>query len=134
MKTGKLPLAARLFLGFILLVLGGLNGFFHFIPMPTPPEAAMDFFVAMGKTGYFLPFLAGTELVLGVMFLLNLFVPLALIVAAPIALQAFLFHLALDPAGIGGAAVMIVLELYLAWVYQDTFKAVLLMKTGAPKA
>ena len=37
-----LPTASRLLLGLIFVVFG-LNGFFQFLPQPTPPPAAMAF-------------------------------------------------------------------------------------------
>jgi len=130
----KLSLIARLILGFILLVPGGLNGFFQFIPMPMPPEAAANFMGALGATGYFFPVLKITELMLGILLLSNRFVSLALIIAAPITLQAFLFHLFLDPAGIAAAAVMVTLNLYLGWVYRKNYQVVLQAKTESATA
>lgn len=43
---------SRIVLGLIFFVFG-LNGFFHFIPMPPPPEAGGKFLGALFETGYF---------------------------------------------------------------------------------
>ena len=52
MKT--LTLIARILLGLIFFVFG-LNGFLNFMPPPPTgvPQGAMDFSLAMMKTGYF---------------------------------------------------------------------------------
>ena len=50
----KLALVARIILGLIFFIFG-LNGFFHFIPVPPMPEAAGAFMGALAKTGYMIP-------------------------------------------------------------------------------
>ena len=74
-----LPTIARLLMGFGFFVFG-LNGFLHFIPEPknAMPEGAAAFAGAMMKTGYMFQMVAGTQLLVGVLLLLNRFVPLAL--------------------------------------------------------
>jgi uncharacterized membrane protein YphA (DoxX/SURF4 family) len=124
----KVTLAARILLGLIFFVLGGLNGFFQFLPMPTPPPEAGAFFGALMATGYFLPFLKITELVVGALLLANLFVPLVLTVLAPIVVNIVLFHLFLDPAGSALAIIILALEIYLAYSYRDSYKGVLARK------
>src|SRR5262245_44177124 len=74
-----LAVVARLLMGLMFFVFG-LNGFLHFIPEPkTPmPQGAADFAGALMKTGFMLQLVAGTQLLVGVLLLLNCFVPLAL--------------------------------------------------------
>ena len=64
----------------------GLNGFLPFIPQPkTPmPEGAVALVGALIKTGYMMKVVSGTQLIVGVLLLLNRFVPLALALIAPI--------------------------------------------------
>jgi putative oxidoreductase len=94
----KITLAAQFILGLAFFVFG-LNGFLNFIPMPKEaiPEKAMKFSMALMESGYFFPFLKGTELVAGLMILLGLYVPVALLVLAPIVLNILLFHTILTP-------------------------------------
>src|SRR5262245_19645109 len=94
-----LPLIARILMGLGFLVFG-LNGFFQFIPQPKtpPPQAAMDFAGALIKTGYMMKLVSGTQAVVGALLLLNLFVPLALVLIAPVLVNIILFHLYLAPA------------------------------------
>ena len=111
---------ARLLMGLEFFVFG-LNGFFHFLPQPPLPEAPAAFFGAIIKTGYLFQLIMGTQLLTGILLLINRFVPLALALIAPVIVNIILFHLFLAPAGIGPGALALVLELYLAFAYRRTF-------------
>src|SRR5688572_30599983 len=96
--------AARILLGLVFLVFV-LNGFLHFIPPPsTPmPERAMAFIGALVATGYLLPLVAGTQAVAGALLLANRFVPLALLLLAPVIVNIVAFHVFLEPSGLAVA-------------------------------
>lgn len=120
-----LPTVGRVVLGLIFFVFG-LNGFLQFLPQPsTMPEGALAFAGALLKTGYFFPLLKGTEILVGALLLSNRFVPLALALVAPIVVNIVAFHTFLAPAGIGLAAFVLVLEVYLAWAYRNAFRPML---------
>lgn len=116
-------------MGLVFLVFG-LNGFWHFIPQPkTPlPEGALAFFGALMKTGYMLPLVMGTQLLAGVLLLLNRFVPLALALITPIIVGIISFHIFLAPSGMAPGMVVAVLDLYLAWAYRGAFRPMLAMR------
>lgn len=113
---------ARLLLG-LPLVIFGLNGFLNFIPPPaTPlPEPAMAFATALANSGYMLPLIGVTQLVVGVLLLLNRAVPLALVIFAPFIVNALAFHVFLEPSGLPMTGVFLALELLLAWRYRTAF-------------
>lgn len=123
-------IGARILLGLVFFVFG-LNGFLNFIPVPPGiPEAAMEFSAAMMKTGYFLPFVKGTEVIVGLLLLSGFFVPLALVILAPITLNILAYHLFLTP-GLENAIMGIViigLQLFLAWHYRDRYQPLLRAK------
>jgi len=123
----KLPLIARILLGSVFFIFG-LNGFFHFIPMPeTMPERMMTFMNGMMATGYFFPLLSGTQVVCGALLLIGAFVPLALIILAPVILNIFLVHVFMAPDGLVLAIVIGLLEVYLAFFakpYSDIVKQI----------
>lgn len=125
-----LPAVARILMGLVFFVFG-LNGFLNFIPQPKEamPERAMAFVGALMNTGYMFPLVAGTQLLVGVVLLLNRFVPLALALIAPIIVGIVTFHIFLAPSGMAMAAVVLVLELYLAWAYRGAFRPMLRMRT-----
>ncbi|HVV02536.1 MAG TPA: hypothetical protein VHH88_14300 [Verrucomicrobiae bacterium] len=79
----------------------------------------------MMKTGYLMQLVSGTQLVAGLLLLANRFVPLALVILMPIFVNIIAFHLFLQPAGLAPGAVLLVLELYLAWSYRAAFKPLL---------
>jgi hypothetical protein len=124
LSSSKLTTAARLLLGAIFTVFG-LNGFLHFIPVPPPEGSALAFMSGLAASGYFFPFLKATEVITGVLLLSGRLVPLALTVLAPIVLNIVLFHALLAPAGMGLTALVLALELYLAWSYRDAFRPML---------
>lgn len=129
-KRRLLLTIARILMGVAFCVFG-LNGFLNFIPQPkTPmPEAAAAFAGALAKTGYMMPLVMGTQLIVGVLLLLNRFVPLALALIAPILVGIIAFHLFLAPATIGPGIVVLVLELYMAWSYRHAYHHMLKART-----
>ena len=67
----------------------------------------------------------GVQLVGGALLLAGRFVPLALVLLAPIIVNIIGFHLALEPAGIVPGAVVATLELFLLVAYLPYYKTVL---------
>lgn len=120
----KAQLIIRVLLGLILIVFG-LNKFLQFMPFPPMPDAAMEFMGALGKSGYIMPIVAIVEIVTGVLIIFKKFMPLALIVLFPVLLNAFLFHLFLDLAGVGGAAVAIAMNVFLIFANKESYKELL---------
>jgi uncharacterized membrane protein YphA (DoxX/SURF4 family) len=120
----KIPLIVRVLLGLVFFVFG-LNGFLNFIPMPPPAGRAGDFMGGLGASGYFWPLLAVTETLCGAALLAGRFVPLALVVLAPIVVNIVLFHVVLAPEGLPMAIIVLACEAYLAWAYRDSFRGVL---------
>jgi len=124
-----LPWVARVLMGLLFLVTG-LNGFLNFLPQPSSmPEGAAAFSGALMKTGYMFPLIMGTQLLAGVLLLLNRFVPAALALLAPVVVNIVAFHAFLAPAGLGLAVVVLLLELYLAWAYRKAFRSMLAMRS-----
>ncbi len=125
--SSYLPAAGRILLGLIFFVFG-LNGFLGFLPQPEVPEAAGAFLGGLAAAGYMFPLIKGTEVVAGALLLGNRFVPLALVVLAPVVVNIVLFHAVLAPAGMVLPIVVLALELYLAWSYRDAVRGVLSAK------
>jgi len=115
--------AARYLLGTLFFVCG-LNGFLNFLPQPTDPmpEAALAFAGALMKTGYMFPLIKGTEVFASLLLLANRWVPLALILLAPVVVNIALFHGLLAPSGVGMALFIVALHTYLAWSYRAAYR------------
>jgi len=120
MKSSTTTVILRSLLGLAFLVFG-LNKFLHFIPNPSEPPAAMEFFGALFKTGYFLPLLATTEVVSGALLLSGMMVPFALVLLAPVIINIFMFHLFLAPGGLPIAGIFVALEVALAWLHREAY-------------
>lgn len=111
----KAPLIARILLRFIFFG-AGLAGLLNLAPPPEDtPEKVVTFFSGMMATTYFFPLLKGTETLCGFLLLSGWYVPLALIVLAPIILSIFLLHAFLQPSGVPLAFIIGGLEIYLAF-------------------
>ena len=117
-------IGARVILGLIFTVFG-LNGFFHFIPNPEMNEPMTTFMMALAGTSYFMIVVKVVEVVSGLMILTGRFLPLGLILLAPVSVHILFVHLFLDQAGLAMAIVIVVLQVFLAFAYRDSFSGVL---------
>jgi uncharacterized membrane protein YphA (DoxX/SURF4 family) len=122
----KVALIARLLLGVIFFVFG-LNGFLNFLPAQPLPEPAMNFVMGLVGTGYMMPLIKGIEVLAGALLLSGFFVPLALLLLAPIVVNIILFHTILSP-GLAVPLVILILGLVVAYDRKENFKHVLVVK------
>jgi hypothetical protein len=114
--------SGRVLMGLLFFVFG-LDGFLHFVPQPTTPmpEGAIAFAGALFNTHYMFPLIKGTEVLAGALLLTNRFVPLALVLLAPVIVNIVAFHAFLAPTGLGFAVAILVGELYLAWSHRRAY-------------
>jgi uncharacterized membrane protein YphA (DoxX/SURF4 family) len=113
-------LIVRILLGLAFIIFG-LNGFAHFLPNPAMPTAAVQFFGALFATGYMIPLLFATQVIGGILLLIGVFIPFALVILAPIIVNIFFFHLLLAPEGLPLAIIVVIFELFLAWRHSAAF-------------
>jgi len=116
----------------LFLLIFGLNGFLHFFPLPEMTEEAGTFAGSLAQTGYIFPIVGALQVFVGILLIVNKFRPLALIVIFPIMLNAFLLHLFLDPAGIAGSFVAIILNVFLFIAYRESYKNLFRMNPKLP--
>ena len=117
-------IGARVILGLIFVVFG-LNGFFGFIEPPESNEAMTTFMTGLFGTGYFMQVVKAVEVISGLMILLGRWLPLGLILLAPVSVHILAAHVFLDTAGLPMAIVIIVLQLFLAYAYRDAYSGIL---------
>ncbi|WP_347356768.1 DoxX family protein [Bdellovibrio sp.] len=111
----KLTLAVRILLGLIFFA-AGLTGLLNLVPPPTDlPERLMTFNAGLAASGYFFPLLKGTETICGLLLISGFFVPLALVVLAPIVLNILLVHAFLAPSGLPLAIIIGMFMVHLAF-------------------
>lgn len=124
-----LPIVARILLGLLFLGSGIFGMLMALGVAPMPPqdpsmsEAATAFMGGLFKSGYLLQLIKATEIVVGVLLLSNRFVPLALILIAPVVVNIVALHAFLVPSGLPVAMVVLILEGYLAWAYRGSYSA-----------
>jgi putative oxidoreductase len=115
-------LIARILLGLVFLVFG-LNDFFHFIPMQPMPGDAGALAMLLYSHGWFL-FHGVLYVIAGVLLLVGRYVPVALVILGPILVNILVFHLTLQPEGIGVGLFCTLLELFLIWAYWPAFEGI----------
>lgn len=122
----KLPVIVRVLLGLVLF-LSGLVGLLNLVqPPPDMPEKLVAFNTGLAASGYFFPLLKLTETLCGFALIVGWFVPLALVILAPVVLNIFLVHAFLAPSGLPLALVLGVFMIYLSFFahpYSNTIKA-----------
>ena len=124
----KIQIAVRLLLG-ALFLFGGIAFFFT-----TPPPLTGDlatFFAGLAASKYFFYLLKGTEILCGACLVSGFFVPLALVVLAPISLNILMVHTFLEPSGLPLALGVGTALAYLAFFspsYSPTVKNLFVMK------
>ena len=112
---------ARYLLGVMFLVFGS-NMFLNFIPMgPMPPGLAGQFTAALFAAHYF--YVVGAIMVIAaILFLVNRFVGLGLTLLGPVLFNILVFHLLMNPSGIGMGAFATLLWLLVAWQHRTVFE------------
>lgn len=124
----KIQTAVRVLLG-ALFLFGGIAFFFT-----TPPPLTGDiatFLAGLVASKYFMYLLKGTEIFCGACLVSGFFVPLALVILAPIALNILMVHLFLEPKGLPMAVAIVTAVVYLAFFspsYRSTIKKLFVMK------
>ena len=128
MKTTAI--IARFLLGLIFLVFG-LNGFFHFIPMPPPTGVAGQFMGAL-FVSQFLVVIFALQLIGAVLLLINRYVPLALAILAPVIFNILFFHLLMAPSGLPLALLVTVLWIFTFLGVRSAFAGLLQPRVAVP--
>ena len=135
-RPGAKPSASCIFTTIVRVLLAlmflvfGLNGFLNFIPAPKDlPSDLVTVITGLMKGGY-MTVVSATEILVALLLLTNLFVPLALVLLAPIVVGILTFHIAVAPTTIVPGIVVLVMELYLAWAYRGAFRPMLQVKVS----
>ena len=121
MKTAAL--VARILLG-LMFMFFGLNMVLQFMHMaqPTGDAGALMGLMFMHR---WITFYGFVEAAAGLMLLAGRFVPLGLTLLAGIVVNILLFHITLNPSGIGPGLVVGVLEAFLVYAYRASFASIL---------
>jgi uncharacterized membrane protein YphA (DoxX/SURF4 family) len=112
----------RVLLG-LLLLFSSLAYFFNLIPTPELSGSIRTFNEGMEASGYLVTLIKGTELICGLALVTGYFVPLALVVFSPLALNILCVHLSIAPEGIPVAIFVVLSTLFLLYAKRAYYAA-----------
>jgi len=122
-------LISRLLLGLVFFLFG-LNGFLQFIPVKQMPTGlALQYLTALMQSHYLLV-VSATQLVGGVLLLINRYVPLALALLGPVIVNILCYHIFLSRQGIAPAILVAVLWFVLFFRYRQYFTALFVQQAA----
>jgi uncharacterized membrane protein YphA (DoxX/SURF4 family) len=123
--NSKVFMVIRIILGLMLLVFG-LNKFLNFLPAPEGmSEEAGAYFGAL-MSAKVIPYLVGiVEILSGLAFVLNKFGALMALILMSVSVNIVLFHITLDPEGIGPGLAILILNILVLYGYKDKYKDLL---------
>ncbi len=119
-------IVSQVLFGLVFLVFG-LNGFFNFLPQPPLDPKALEFIMALVNSGYMMTLIKGTEVLCGAMILTGVFLPLGLVLIAPILVNIVMFHLMIA-GGPGMGFALLFMWTYLVHCYWGHFRSVFAIK------
>ena len=103
----------------------GSNFFFHFIPAPPPPAGLVGDYIRVFVESGYANVIGALQLLCGLCLLIGRFVPLALTILGGIIFNILVFHILMDPKGIGPGIVVTLLWLFLVSQYRAAFAGIL---------
>ena len=116
-------LIARILLG-LIFVFFGLNGFLHFLPAQLPPGVAGQFLGALFAS-HALLFIAAFQVIGGALLLIGRYIPLGLVILAPIIVNILIFHITMASAGIVPGLVATILWFIVFAGHRSSFAGIL---------
>jgi len=111
---------ARYLLSLMFLVFGS-NMFLHFIPMGQMPTGLAGQFTAALFAAHYFNVVGAIMVVSGILLLVNRYVGLGLTLLGPVLFNILLYHLLMDPGGIGMGAFATLLWLLVGWEHRTVF-------------
>jgi uncharacterized membrane protein YphA (DoxX/SURF4 family) len=123
--NSKVFMVLRILLGIFVLVFG-LNKLVPggFLPMPEMSGDAGVYFGALSNSKTLI-LVAIVEVVAGLTLILNKYGALFALILMSVSINAVLFHATLDPGGIGGSIVLLILNIAVLIGYKDKYKDLL---------
>ena len=122
MKTAVI--IVRVLMG-ILFLFASISVLFNLFPQPELTGNNKIFMDGVNASKYLLPLIKITELLCGIAFITGYYVPLAIIVIAPIIVNIFLTHVFIDTAGLPIAVALVFANIFLAYANWDKFRPIL---------
>jgi putative oxidoreductase len=112
---------ARYLLGLMFLVFGS-NMFLNFMPMGKMPEGLAGQFATVLFASHYFYVVGALMVISAILFLVNRYVGLGLTLLGPVLFNILVFHILMNPAGIGPGAFATLLWLLVAWQHRRVFE------------
>ena len=109
----------------LLFLFASIAYFFKLVNPPPPTGAMKTFNDGLEAAVYLMPTVKVIELICGLLFVIGRFVPLALVLIAPIIVNIVLVHAFLGPEGLPLAGFLVVAEIFLLYYYRDRYRPLL---------
>jgi hypothetical protein len=116
-------LIARLLLG-IAFTFFGVNGLHPLFKSPPPPEGIAGQYIVVMNSTHYMQVVAALMVISGILFLVNRFVPLALVLLGPILVNILLFHLLISHPGFQGGIIATLLWFLVFNAHRTAFAGV----------
>ena len=117
----------RILMG-LMFAFASIAFFFKLMPEPVMTGSAKVFNDGIAASVYLMPTVKIFELLCALAFLSGRFVPLATVVIFPIILNILLYHVFLDSAGVPMAVILMLGNLFLAYVNREKYQSILAAK------
>jgi putative oxidoreductase len=127
MRSRRLTTGLRLLLGATMAVVGALK--FIRPEFKVADDPTLRAFIA---SGWLWPLIGGTELLAGVGLLSGFYVPLALLVLAPVTAGILAFSLTHGGEELWVGIIIAAIHISLAWQFLDCYRPLLQPRPGAP--
>ena len=121
-------IVARILVG-ILFVFAGASDFFIATPPPLPGLAGT--FNAVFFQSHWVLFLGAAQIAIGLLLLINRYVPVALIMLAAFLYNSYAFHITMVPSALWAPVIVTALGLFIAWPYRALFAPIFAAKPVA---
>lgn len=110
----------------LLLINGGLDKFFHYMPVPADlhPELVKDQ-KALEEIIWLVPLIASAEILGGLLLLLSRTRALGALIVLPVMTGVLLTHLFVDPSQLLTAVVIWILLTWILWENRNRYKALI---------
>ena len=115
---------ARILLG-ALFIFAGASAFFI---SPQPPPGLAGAFLEISLRSHFVLFVGAAQLTLGLLLVVNRFVPVALIMLAAFLYNSFAFHITMAQSALFAPVIVLLLWLLVALPYRAVFAPIFAAK------
>jgi len=105
----------------LLFIFSSAVYFLNLVPVPEMTGTIKTFNDGLMAAPYFMTLLKTTELVCGILLVTGYFVPLALILIAPVIVNIFFVHATMAPEGLPIAIIVVLIEAFLGYAYRKSY-------------